>query len=265
MYTHSSDNAPNQLTPVQYALKWLRIVPRRRYRQLLAWFRRFNATTGRNWRDQFNTRSKKAADQTVERLEEIEAESRKWYKRNRPKAEKAARKARAWTVRRWWEAVRGVKLALSIIVSTVFFALLAALIFFVLRDDEAEAASLNCDDCSLVSVVRIIDGDTLDTTAGRIRLYGIDAPERGEECFDEATGELERLASSSVRTERGARLTDSFDRNLRYLYTQSGASIDEILISKGLAVAWTQDGQHREHLMAVQGVAMQERTGCLWR
>lgn len=265
MYMQSSDNAEDRLNPWQYALKWLRVMPRRRYRQMRAWLRRFNATTGRQWRERFRTRSKQTAEQASERFDEIEAGSRRWYEQNRPKAEQAARRARAWTVKRWWEAVRGVKLALSIVISTIFFAAIAAIIFFLARDSGTEAAQLNCEDCSLVSVVRVIDGDTLDTDAGRIRLYGVDAPERGEDCFDEATEELERLASSRVRTEQGARLTDLNDRNLRYLYTEAGASIDELLISKGLAVAWTQDGQHREHLMRIQGTAMQERAGCMWR
>lgn len=262
---NSSTSATHQLSPWQKALKWLRIMPRRRYRQVRAWFRRFNSTTGREWREKARVESNKAFERTSEQLDEFSKTSARWYEKNRPKAERAAKKARIWTVRRWWEAVNGVKIALSIVVSTVFFAAVAALIFFLLQDDEADAAQLNCEDCSLVSVVRVIDGDTLDTGAGRIRLYGIDAPERGEDCFDEATDELKRLASSRVRTERGARLTDPFDRNLRYLYTEAGASIDELLVSKGLAVAWTQDGQHRDHLMGMQGTAMQQRTGCLWR
>ena len=32
-------------------------------------------------------------------------------------------------------------------------------------------------------------------------------------------------------------------------YTQAGDSIDEILVSEGLANAWTRDGQHRDLLV----------------
>ena len=60
---------------------------------------------------------------------------------------------------------------------------------------------ITCPDCLLVDVNRIIDGDTLDTSIGRVRFYGIDSPERGEACFSEATAATERLAGSQVRLE----------------------------------------------------------------
>ncbi len=266
MYSNQYDSAATQLTVWQYVLKWLRVIPRRRYRQLRAWFRQFNSTTGRKWRSIARIKSREATETASERLEEFEVAGRNWYEQNRPRAEQAARQARAWTVRRWWQLVTGTKFALSIIVSAIFFGMIAGLIFFIfLRSDEADAAQLTCESCSLVSVIRVIDGDTLDTDAGRVRLYGIDTPEREEPCYDEATLEMQRLASSHVRLEAGPRLMDDNDRNLRYLYTEAGASIDELMIAKGLAEAWTRDGQHREHLMQIQGVAMQERTGCLWR
>ena len=34
--------------------------------------------------------------------------------------------------------------------------------------------NLRCEDCFEVQVSRIIDGDTLDTSRGMIRLYGVD-------------------------------------------------------------------------------------------
>ena len=57
-------------------------------------------------------------------------------------------------------------------------------------------AALTCADCPTVAVTRIVDGDTLDTTQGRLRLFGVDTPERGERCFREATDRLSGLAGS---------------------------------------------------------------------
>jgi len=121
-----------------------------------------------------------------------------------------------------------------------------------------------CADCLLVDVTRVIDGDTLDTSIGRVRFYGIDTPERGEACFSEATAATERLTGSQVRLEDGPRLTDSFDRRLAYVYDASGNSIDVQLVAGGFARAWTQDGQHRDVLVGLEKSARESRAGCLW-
>jgi micrococcal nuclease len=123
---------------------------------------------------------------------------------------------------------------------------------------------INCPDCPLVDVNRVIDGDTIDTNIGRVRFYGVDTPERGEACFSEATAATERLAGSHVRLEDGPRLTDSFDRRLAYVYDASGNSIDVQLVAGGYARAWTQDGQHRDVLIGLEQSALESRAGCLW-
>ena len=123
---------------------------------------------------------------------------------------------------------------------------------------------INCPDCPLVDVNRVIDGDTIDTSIGRVRFYGVDTPERGESCFSEATAATERLAGSQVRLEDGPRLTDSFDRRLAYVYDASGNSIDVQLVAGGFARAWTQDGQHMDVLVGLEQSGREHATGCLW-
>ena len=54
---------------------------------------------------------------------------------------------------------------------------------------------LKCPDCDAIEVTRIIDGDTFDSAIGRVHLFGMDTPERGEPCFDEATERLADLAA----------------------------------------------------------------------
>ena len=68
----------------------------------------------------------------------------------------------------------------------------------------------------------------------------------------------------SQRVQEGPRLVDRYGRLLRYVYTESGQSIDEALIREGLAVAWTRDGQHRDHLVGLDREARAEGAGCLW-
>jgi endonuclease YncB( thermonuclease family) len=115
-----------------------------------------------------------------------------------------------------------------------------------------------------MSVQRVIDGDTFDTPSIRVRLFGVDTPERGEACFKDATNRLRSLAGSQIRVEPGPRAQDQGGRLILYVYTQDGNSIDEILIREGLAVAWTRDGQHRDYLVALAKEAQTKETGCIW-
>jgi micrococcal nuclease len=128
----------------------------------------------------------------------------------------------------------------------------------------AAPATISCANCPLIPVDRVIDGDTFDSPRRRVRLYGVDVPERGEECFQEATDRLQELAGDSVRLELGPRKMDEFGRVLAYVYTEAGDSVDEILVREGLASAWARDGQHRDVLMVAEGDARQQGVGCLW-
>jgi micrococcal nuclease len=119
-----------------------------------------------------------------------------------------------------------------------------------------------------VPVDRIIDGDTLDVrVAGstvRVRLYGVDTPERGETCFREATERLRELAGDVVQLLPDARLTDRFGRELRYVYSTEAVLIDEALVVEGFGVAWRDDGSKRAAIIAAEEEARAASRGCLW-
>lgn len=123
---------------------------------------------------------------------------------------------------------------------------------------------LRCPDCPVLSVTRVIDGDTFVSPTGRVRLFGVDTPERGMPCFAKASRGLRQLAGRKVRVERGPRGMDPVGRRLFYVYTLDGNSIDEILVTAGLARAWTRDGQHRGDLTALETRARRAGEGCLW-
>ncbi len=124
--------------------------------------------------------------------------------------------------------------------------------------------TLRCPDCRALPVLGVIDGDTFDSGAGRVRLFGVDTPERGQRCFSQATHWLRQLSGSTVRVEQGPRHRDPGGRLLFYAYTEAGNSIDEMLIREGLATAWTRDGQHRGLLMELEEQARRLGKGCLW-
>jgi micrococcal nuclease len=118
------------------------------------------------------------------------------------------------------------------------------------------------------AVVRIVDGDTLRVLVrGReepVRLFGVDAPERGETCAGAATARLRTLAGENVFLRPDARDRDRFDRLLRYVYAEDGLNIDAQLVVDGLARAWTADGALRDALVALEDSARAGRAGCLW-
>jgi len=115
-----------------------------------------------------------------------------------------------------------------------------------------------------VEVTGIVDGDTIDTSIGRVRFFGIDTPERGDVCFAEATDFTRLLVGRQVRLEDGPRLEDSFGRRLAYVYDPFGNSIDVQLVARGFATAWTRDGQHRDVLVELEANARSNGAGCLW-
>lgn len=88
----------------------------------------------------------------------------------------------------------------------------------------------------------MIDGDTivvmLDGVEERVRVIGIDTPERDACGFDEATAELERLLAGGLVDLYGgiADDRDRYDRLLRYLEID-GVDLGYVLIGEGLAHA----------------------------
>ncbi len=121
----------------------------------------------------------------------------------------------------------------------------------------------------LVTVARVVDGDTIDVidfseTERRVRLFGVNAPKRGERCARAATARLTALAAGAVRLLPDERLEDADGRQLRYLFTREGMSIDAALVTEGAARAWRTDGALRDQLVELEDEAKRERRGCLW-
>ena len=103
----------------------------------------------------------------------------------------------------------------------------------------AEVARANSQETTLV---RVIDGDTIVVSINgkeeRVRLVGIDTPEKGACGFEEAAEALQLLISTSKveLIDAGVSDRDQFDRLLRYVEVDGGAPGLE-LIRAGLAEA----------------------------
>lgn len=96
-------------------------------------------------------------------------------------------------------------------------------------------------DGASVVVEAIIDGDTIETSAGTVRVIGIDAPERGECGYDEASAFVATLLREgdavTLTLPEGENQTDAYGRLLRYVDTAQAVDVGSSLLSAGLAVA----------------------------
>ncbi len=92
------------------------------------------------------------------------------------------------------------------------------------------------DEKEEVFVERVIDGDTIVINEGkRVRLLGINAPERGEDYYREAKIFLEsRILNKTIKLEFGKDKHDRYNRLLAYIHS-GGKNINLELVRRGLA------------------------------
>ena len=112
------------------------------------------------------------------------------------------------------------------------------------RVDSSPEATSSPTSTDLVAVMRVVDGDTIVVALGgsrgtKVRLIGIDTPER-DECFYRAATERMRalVDGRSVKLVRDASETDRYGRLLRYVYVGT-RSINATMVSEGFATAAT--------------------------
>lgn len=117
-------------------------------------------------------------------------------------------------------------------------------------------------------VTRVVDGDSLECDpVGRIRLFGIDAPELAQPPFGTASLEaLERMTphGSQVWLEQDVELRDSYGRALRYVWA-GDQMVNWSMVRAGYAVLLTYppNVRHVEALQDAQDAAQRDRSG-LW-
>lgn len=115
-------------------------------------------------------------------------------------------------------------------------------------------------------ISKVIDGDTVELSNGEtIRLIGINAVERGQKCYSEATDRLKELVEQKeVSLESDVTDRDKYDRLLRYLYVDD-VFVNLILIREGYANVYivAPDSKYGTELHQAEELARQEN-GCLW-
>lgn len=114
----------------------------------------------------------------------------------------------------------------------------------------------------------VSDGDTLRCRDGRrVRLIGIDAPERGQgEAFAPSRDRLRALAprDATVQLELDVRPRDQYGRTLAWVW-RGDTLVNERMVREGWAVLYTSapDVRHADRIVAAQAAAREERAG-LW-
>lgn len=116
-----------------------------------------------------------------------------------------------------------------------------------------------------VFVSKIIDGDTIVAGGEHIRLLGIDADERGYECYDEAKKILEDwILDREVSLEKDKTDKDQYGRLLRYVILD-GKNINIQLVENGFAVArFYRDRKYQEEILNAENRARMDKIGCKW-
>jgi len=89
--------------------------------------------------------------------------------------------------------------------------------------------------------VAVIDGDTIDTAAGRVRIIGIDTPERSECGYDEASMAIGQVLAVgdpvTLELPEGQNDADRYQRLLRFVMTDGGVDLGLMQLEAGHALA----------------------------
>ncbi len=118
-------------------------------------------------------------------------------------------------------------------------------------------------------VTRVIDGDTivvlLDGREEKVRLIGIDTPEKGRPYFYEATRKTAELVlGKEVKLEKDVSERDKYGRLLRYVYA-GGLFVNAELVRHGYAMVYTYppDVKYSDYFLKLQQEARDKNLG-LW-
>lgn len=116
-----------------------------------------------------------------------------------------------------------------------------------------------------VFVTKIIDGDTIVANGEHIRLLGMDADERGYECYKEAKKRLEELIlNKEVILEKDQTDKDQYGRMLRYIILDN-ENINILMVKEGLAVArFYKDRKYEKEILSAETYSRNQEIGCKW-
>ncbi len=115
-------------------------------------------------------------------------------------------------------------------------------------------------------VVGINDGDTItilvESKQLRIRLFGIDCPEKGQP-FGKAAKQRVSTLCYDTHVSVQKKGTDSFGRTLGFVFLEDGRNLNHLLVDEGLAWWYRKYAPRDSQLKHAEEAAKKERRG-LW-
>ena len=169
----------------------------------------------------------------------------------------------------------GKQLKGGVYIIAIIFVVFTAISFFgneappndTLEEAGSEIATKDTMMRESVFVQRVIDGDTVDLADGeRVRLIGIDTPERGEDGYEEARARLSELVlGKSVIFERDLTERDKYNRLLRYIFIDD-ILINEVMVREGFASQFPfgDDRKYQEQIASAEKSAKTQGLG-IWK
>ncbi len=150
--------------------------------------------------------------------------------------------------------------------SLLVFLLLIFLMFLVFPNLTGNIMNDATGETAVVS--RVIDGDTLELggSGEKVRLLGINTPERGQWLYAEAKERLaELILEKRVRLEDDVTDRDKYDRLLRYVYAD-GENLNIRMVREGFASVYIiePDNKYTEELLAAEEEARNDSRG-IWQ
>ena len=117
--------------------------------------------------------------------------------------------------------------------------LIPAFILFALLIRYVSEIGLDKQPADRYLVARVIDGDTIEFSGGdKLRLLGIDSPERGDRLYDSATALLTSLIhNKTVTVTYSKKRRDGYGRILGYLFIDT-ICVNEAILSSGMATVY---------------------------
>lgn len=98
---------------------------------------------------------------------------------------------------------------------------------------------------TIIGKARVIDGDTIHINKDKIRLHGIDAPEKNQkctvnnnewECGKQSTIELKKIINNQI-IKCETKNTDKYNRYIAICYSKK-LNINKIMVKTGWAIAY---------------------------
>ncbi|RUL96460.1 thermonuclease family protein [Rhizobium anhuiense] len=124
----------------------------------------------------------------------------------------------------------------------------------------------------LLGRASVIDGDTIEIAARRIRLNGVDAPESWQVCQDsarkpyrcgkEAAFALDDFLAKSRPTRCQARNTDRYRRVVADCVRADGTSVNSWMVRQGWAVDWV---RYSKGAFRADQIAAESAHAGIWR